>query len=255
MFNKLIRALQLINFFVSVLGLTLIAFGIVSTSYAGAAIFSSLVFGILGANIGLHRLVAHRSFKTNFYFEAVLSFIGTLTTMGSTISWSGIHRYHHKHSDTKTDPHSPVEIGAFPAWVGLWKPVLISPRIVSDLIHSPLHRFLHKNYFKVIFTYVFVLAIFDPILVIFAYCFPASFCLQGSSFVTVFCHRWGRRAHETSDNSRNNWIASIMSLGEGWHNSHHANPSRYYHGEKWWEFDLSALIIKYILAKKGSLKI
>jgi stearoyl-CoA desaturase (delta-9 desaturase) len=37
-----------------------------------------------------------------------------------------------------------------------------------------------------------------------------------------------------------------MSLGEGWHNTHHAKPYLWNQGIKWWEFDPPSWIIRVI---------
>ena len=62
--------------------------------------------------------------------------------------------------------------------------------------------------------------------------------------VNSICHYFGKRPYETGDMSTNNWLMSIVSFGEGWHNNHHAFPSSAYHGLEWWQVDLSALVIR-----------
>jgi stearoyl-CoA desaturase (delta-9 desaturase) len=32
--------------------------------------------------------------------------------------------------------------------------------------------------------------------------------------------------------------------GEGWHNNHHADPMNWRFGQKWWQIDVTAYIIK-----------
>ena len=63
---------------------------------------------------------------------------------------------------------------------------------------------------------------------------------------SIFVHKWGYRNHDTSDESVNSIFVSIVTLGDGWHNNHHANQSKYKHGERWFEFDLQAVIIDII---------
>jgi fatty-acid desaturase len=247
-FNSKIRALQLLNLVTSILGFAW-AFLNSHHFYLWVSLGAFLVFGILGANIGMHRLFAHRSFEPRWGVEPILALLSVLTTMGTTLGWVGLHRFHHSHSDTEKDPHSPEVVGNLCAWVGLWQPVIVEPRFVSDLMRSQLHRWLHRNYFLVILVYVGALAVIDLRLPLFAYCVPASFCLQGSSAVTVFCHRWGYRRYTTTDHSYNNWLAWILSLGEGWHNSHHHNSSSYRQGESIWELDPSAWLIRSVLSK------
>ena len=54
-------------------------------------------------------------------------------------------------------------------------------------------------------------------------------------------HGW---AIVRSDHSRNNFLFGILALGEGWHNNHHAFPTSARHGLRWWEIDVSYLVIR-----------
>jgi stearoyl-CoA desaturase (delta-9 desaturase) len=38
-------------------------------------------------------------------------------------------------------------------------------------------------------------------------------------------HVIGRRPYPTRDNSRNNFLLALLTLGDGWHNNHHAFPT------------------------------
>ncbi len=61
--------------------------------------------------------------------------------------------------------------------------------------------------------------------------------------VNSLCHMFGRQRYATNDESRNlRWLA-LPTLGEAWHNNHHAFPSSAVHGLGRWEFDPSALLI------------
>ena len=62
--------------------------------------------------------------------------------------------------------------------------------------------------------------------------------------INSVCHIWGTRPFRNHDESRNNAIMGIIGFGEGWHNNHHAFPTSARHGLRWWEFDLSYLIIR-----------
>jgi fatty-acid desaturase len=57
-------------------------------------------------------------------------------------------------------------------------------------------------------------------------------------------HRWGYRNYETGEDSRNNVLIGLLANGEGWHNNHHADPRAARHGQKWWEFDLTYVILR-----------
>ncbi|KAI3763287.1 hypothetical protein L1987_53741 [Smallanthus sonchifolius] len=65
-------------------------------------------------------------------------------------------------------------------------------------------------------------------------------------FVNSVCHTWGERPWNTRDTSTNNWWVALLSLGEGWHNNHHAFPSSACHGIEWWQLDLTWELIKFL---------
>jgi fatty-acid desaturase len=65
--------------------------------------------------------------------------------------------------------------------------------------------------------------------------------------VNSVTHIWGYRNYETPDVSRNNPIVALLSSGEGWHNNHHADSRSARHGHKWWEFDLTWLVIRVLM--------
>ena len=68
--------------------------------------------------------------------------------------------------------------------------------------------------------------------------------------VNSICHYVGSRPFEVADRSRNVWWLAPFTLGESWHNGHHAFPTSARHGFRWWELDLSWILIL-TLAKLG----
>ena len=54
------------------------------------------------------------------------------------------------------------------------------------------------------------------------------------------------RRYPTKDDSINNWLWALPSWGETLHNNHHKRPYSWSHGEKWWELDVGAWIVKLI---------
>ncbi len=204
--------------------------------------------GCLGMNMTYHRLLSHRSWKAPKFFETIGTTLGTLGLTGSSIAWCAVHRDHHQHADTSHDPHSPH-------WSPWWKVQFLSMfyrpnlRKVSDLLKSPTHRFLHKNYFLINLSYVLILGIINPFLVISAYLFPAAILWNAGSAVNSLGHISGYKNFNCPDHARNNLILGYLVWGEGWHNNHHRYPKRSYYGTKWYEVDISGLIIKCLKKK------
>lgn len=68
-----------------------------------------MVTGCLGITLSFHRQISHRSFVTPKWLEYALAYCGVLAVQGDPIEWASSHRYHHLHTDTPLDPHSPYE--------------------------------------------------------------------------------------------------------------------------------------------------
>lgn len=210
-------------------------------------IFSVLIYwfiGVIGINIGYHRLISHRSFETYKPIEWFLALVGCVTTVGSPLAWSALHRQHHQHAETEKDPHSPHQIGWWRAWFGFWKVQNINVMLARDLRKIPFYQWTHKYYLLIILSYVAIIGLFaGPVWIIYAYAVPAVLVLHSTSAIIVIAHIHGYKTHKVDDESRNSWIASLITLGEGWHNNHHANSRNWKQGEKWWELDPPAWII------------
>jgi stearoyl-CoA desaturase (delta-9 desaturase) len=56
---------------------------------------------------------------------------------------------------------------------------------------------------------------------------------------------WGtKRFKTTDDESRNSFILTLITLGEGWHNNHHRYQATTKQGFYWWEFDPTYYLLK-----------
>ncbi len=60
---------------------------------------------------------------------------------------------------------------------------------------------------------------------------------HGTFCINSLAHLVGKRRYVTGDDSRNNWLLAIITMGEGWHNNHHAYQSSARQGFRWWEYD------------------
>ena len=243
--NFKIRLLQLLNHLVLGYGLWYL-YASYEYQWLLVSLISYFIIGVISVVITLHRLLAHRSFKTYQWLENLLSLVSVYSTLGPTIAWVGLHRYHHTTADTQLDPHSPHN-GVIKAWTGYgWKVNNIPLKYTKDLYQSKFHRWIFKNYFKIIILTMICVSLVDPLFVVFGYCLPSVITLHGTSVVNIFGHTHGYRSYDTKDKSTNSWIANLMSFGDGWHNNHHNNPANYRAGEKWSEWDICAKIIEII---------
>mgnify|MGYP000016935802 FL=1 len=205
----------------------------------------------LGISVTFHRQLTHKSYKTHPWIIKLGTLLGTLSNTGSSIVWVAIHMNHHRHADTDKDPHSPKHQGlkTFALEYDLdtsrvkWK--------MKHLIGDPFHMFLHKYYFAVILAWSLVLYLIGGLyLMIFLHWFPMIISGAMSNIVNYVGHKpnwWGGyRRYATKDDSINNWLWALPSWGETLHNNHHKRPYSWSHGEKWWELDVGAWIVKLI---------
>jgi stearoyl-CoA desaturase (delta-9 desaturase) len=63
--------------------------------------------------------------------------------------------------------------------------------------------------------------------------------------INSICHTWGERPFVTKDRSVNVWWLAILSMGESWHNLHHADPTCARHGVDKGQLDSSARLIRW----------
>jgi stearoyl-CoA desaturase (Delta-9 desaturase) len=221
------------------------------------------VLSAVGITVGFHRLLTHRAFQTYPWMERTLAVFGSLSVQGSVMDWVADHRKHHAHTDREGDPHSP-HVGHGSGLAGLWHAHVgwlmetqgqaDWKRYASELYEDPAMRKIGRRF---------------PLLVALSLLVPtvAGYVLDGftvrgailgliwGGLVRIFfvhhitwsvnsiCHFFGSRRFDVDDQSTNvGWLA-VLSLGESWHHNHHAFPRSAYHGLRWWEIDLSGLII------------
>lgn len=241
-------------------------FGMINAWYVGMMLAGWVLTG-LGITIGYHRMLTHRSFETFPLIHAFWTLMGALAIEGSPLVWVAVHRKHHQHSDLEDDPHSPHnhDGGLVNWWRGFyhshmgwlfgkaWSERTLQ-QYVPDLMPQRFTVLVDKYYLWVI---VATLAIPTAIagLVTMSWTGAMLGLIWGGlarMFMThhvtwsinSICHLFGSRDFQSGDDSRNNLIFGILGHGEGWHNNHHAFPTSARHGLKWWQFDLSWIIIR-----------
>ena len=198
-------------------------------------------------SITYHRLLTHKSFKTNKFFEYFGTLCATLGLTGSSITWTAAHRQHHINADRINDPHSPLILGYFKAqWLSMNSPINI---IKSPVIADSFHRFTHRYYIVLNLVWCTILYyIGGQWAILTLYLVPAAVLWNAGSLINTICHTkiLGYRNYSTPDCSVNNPILGIFMWGEGWHNNHHRFQNRSKIGEKWWELDIGYWIIRLI---------
>ncbi|HSD77852.1 MAG TPA: acyl-CoA desaturase [Solirubrobacteraceae bacterium] len=236
--------------------------------WSDIAVFAVLYLATAGGvTIGFHRLFTHRSFKAKPAVRATLGILGSAAIEGPIVSWVADHRKHHAFSDREGDPHSPhVDHGhgvrgalrglahAHVGWLFIHTQRGAKKRYAPDLLADPLIARIDR---------LFVAWALGGL----ALAFALGWLIGGSLAagltgllwggavrmlvvhhvtysINSLCHFFGRQQFATGDESRNlAWLAPF-SLGEAWHNNHHAFPTSAEHGMGRWQVDPSALVIR-----------
>ena len=221
-----------------------------------------LLYG-LGVTVGYHRLLTHRSFKTHKPVEYGFAVVGSMALQGGVLDWVADHRKHHAHTDQEGDPHSP-HVGHGEGLSGLWHAHtgwLFETHGQADWKKYARELYEDRGMKRInrLFPMFALLSLLVPTALGFVlHGFTAEGALRGlvwGGLVRAFflhhitwsinsvCHYFGRRRFALEDHSTNvAWLA-LPSLGEAWHHNHHAFPRSARHGLRWWEIDVSGLII------------
>ncbi|WP_300425023.1 acyl-CoA desaturase [uncultured Thalassolituus sp.] len=208
-----------------------------------------------------HRYFAHRSYKTNRFWQFIFALLGNMSAQRGPLWWAAHHRAHHQHSDTEEDLHSPVQRGFWWSHMG-WFTCDASFRTqlhrIKDFARFPELRFLDRyDSFAPLLLIVLLfvsgeaLAVWAPQLetsglqlVVWGFVISTVFLFHATVTINSLGHIWGSRRFNTKDHSRNNALLALLTLGEGWHNNHHRWAVSARQGFYWWEIDISYMVLK-----------
>ena len=214
----------------------------------------------LGITVGYHRFVAHRSFKCKDGVKVALLIAGGMALQNSALRWASDHIRHHARCDEDEDPYN-AKLGFWHSHCGwlFWKDPYRDPKYSTRLEQDPIIMWQHRNYLAIVLTGLGL-----PFLVGFFYdgwlgglsCFFLAglartfLVLNSTFFINSICHIWGNQPHGDKDSSRDSWVISLLTFGEGYHNYHHTYQSDYRNGPRWYNFDPSKWLI-WTLSKLG----
>ena len=231
-----------LGFMAAIHGLAVIA--LLPQFWSWQAIVTFLVLywitACLGVTIGYHRLLSHRSFRVPHWLERFFATCGAISCQQGPLDWVGLHRHHHKFSDTDVDHHSSLK--------GLWwshmgwmfediPAMKAVPRLTGDLAKDPYYRWLNNNFLllqvplaALLFWIGTATGAGGWALVLWGIPLRLVLVYHCTWLVNSVTHYWGEAPHNSGDSSRNNaWVAAL-TFGEGWHNNHHAFPHSARHG-------------------------
>lgn len=251
----------------AVLGVRLLVSGRLGLADHAIFVAAYLVTGF-GITIGYHRLLAHRAFRTSRTLWALLAIAGAMAVQGPAMRWVADHRRHHGWTDRDGDPHSPYRRSQRRSLLGLWQAHVgwffdeektAVRRFAADLRRDPVIATIDRLY---------------PLWLVATLAIPVAlgaaaggadgayaglvwggltrvFVVQHLTWsINSVAHAFGSRRFATGDASRNVWLLGLLTLGEGWHNNHHAFPRAAIQGLRRHEVDLSGALLR-VLERLG----
>lgn len=205
-----------------------------------------------------HRYFSHRSFKTSRAAQFCFAWLGATAVQRGPLWWASHHRHHHRYSDKENDTHSPVT-GSFlwshMGWITSERNIPTDYSRVEDLKKFPELVFINR------FDWLPGILLGLSVFILGEWMKSSGHAVSGAQFLAwglvstiflyhgTFCinsvaHLFGTRRFNTDDDSRNNFLLALVTLGEGWHNNHHRFPGSTRQGYTWWELDITYLILK-----------
>lgn len=239
-------------------------------------------------NLCYHRVLTHRSLVLPKWLEHFYVILALCCLQDTPAKWVAVHRYHHKHSDHQEDPHTPLVafLWAHVGWLLVYNKhshnIETMRKYAPDVLKDPFYMKMEKSEAWLLFVLAHALLFMVAGFAIGAVAGGALGGVESSLWlgeawrmslsllvwgvfvrivavwhitwsVNSVTHAFGYRNHETTDDSRNNWLVALLAVGEGWHNNHHADPASACNRHRWWELDLTWLNIK-LLEKLGLAK-
>ncbi|MBW8887702.1 MAG: acyl-CoA desaturase [Fibrobacteres bacterium] len=210
--------------------------------------------GILGVSVGYHRLLNHRSFECPRPIKWVLLFLAGLAGQLGPIRWVRVHRFHHAHSDTDLDPHTPRRGFWFAHLAWLFQagrrgnePALQEPP--ADLLADPDCRFFERAYPFLFYGSLAAIGWgWGWAGFLWLGTFRLAVTLHSILSINSVGHVFGRRDFDLPDDSRNLRLWAAFTGGEALHNNHHAHPRSARFACRPWEPDAGWLAIRSLAA-------
>lgn len=212
---------------------------------------------------GYHRYFSHSTYKTSRLFQFFIAFAAQSSLQKGVLHWAANHRTHHKHSDTPQDPHSKKVYGFWYSHIG-W---IAGPdyketkfNLIKDFAKFPELIWLNKHHLVPPLTLLILVYLVGGIVnannagvditmaailshglssLIVGFFLSTVLLFHGTFSINSLMHMFGKKRYESNDESKNNLILALVTLGEGWHNNHHYYQSSARQGFYWWEIDIT----------------
>ncbi|MCS5699227.1 acyl-CoA desaturase [Cyanobium sp. FGCU-52] len=198
----------------------------------GAALWGLALYLVrmLATTAIYHRLLTHRSYRTPAAVLWVGCLVGASAGQMGPSWWKAHHLAHHRHGDTVADPHTPLE--PVRGWRGFWRsqagwllgPAFHPATLPADVEADPVLHAIDRLHFLPLLALAALSWHWGGLAWLGAFCLRTTLLFHGVATVNSVAHLVGDQPFATGDASRNNRWVALITLGEGWHNLHHAFP-------------------------------
>jgi stearoyl-CoA desaturase (delta-9 desaturase) len=226
--------------------------------YTAGALYLVRMFAITGI---YHRYFSHRTFKTSRWAQFLFAVLAASSAQRGPLWWAANHRNHHRDADTSADPHSPLHYGFFRShagWFMCTRFYATQYSRIQDFARFP--ELVWLNRFDKLIPALLGFAVFllgaglnhalpslgvtGLQLFIWGFVVSTTLLFHATASINSVAHLVGNRRYDTGDESRNNFLLALVTLGEGWHNNHHQHMGCTRQGFYWWEIDITFYILK-----------
>lgn len=232
--------------------LPVLAFG-AETARPGLLLASGALAGAclcLGHSVGLHRGLIHRSFSMGRALRFGLCLLATLTGIGPVLRLMQLH-------DLRDQWQNRAEAPAYYSYqhgilTDFWwvlhcehrpQPGQDTPATptAGAFVGAPELRWLDRAWWLphlLLLPALYALGGLGGL--IWGHCARVAVSVLGHWFVNFCAHRYGAldwTVAGSGEEGRNNALFGMLSMGEGWHNNHHAFPHSARFGHAWWQLD------------------
>jgi stearoyl-CoA desaturase (delta-9 desaturase) len=239
------------QYIINILGMLGVAYAVITLNFylLVMSYLLHVVYKLFAYNIALHRYFSHKSFKTTPAKHKFLCWVSTIIGAGPPFLFSSAHRHHHVYSDTDKDLHGPTKgIIKTIYWDMIPSNTSQVKKFAIDVYRDHTASKVQRYYYIVWYSAIITGLLFFPMALFFGLLVPhVMFRWHAGIFVNTLTHRNSKlnyRNFDTTDNSSNNSFIGMITLGEGYHNNHHNNPSNYKFSQKSTEYDLTSWTIK-----------
>jgi stearoyl-CoA desaturase (delta-9 desaturase) len=190
----------------------------------------------MATTVVYHRLITHKSYQAPAWLKWVGSIVAASAGQMGPSWWKAHHVTHHQHTDHDLDPHSPYTpaqgfkgfLWSHGGWLFSWKG--IPKKLPNDVENDKVLRLIDRFHFVPLVALGAISYLIGGLEYLAAFCLSTTLLFHGVQTVNSLSHIFGTRPFATDDHSRNNSLVAFLTVGEGWHNLHHAFQSSSRHG-------------------------